>query len=84
MASEHSSSEPTLYEMTPATISSGLVPNHPPSTPFVPPSRTGFVEECEPVDTAGTGATTLAFRAMTSGAGLSTLGGGVSNSSISG
>ncbi|GKE60850.1 hypothetical protein Tco_1511217 [Tanacetum coccineum] len=26
--------------MTPATISSGLVPNPPPSTPFVPPSRT--------------------------------------------
>ncbi|GJV52154.1 retrovirus-related pol polyprotein from transposon TNT 1-94 [Tanacetum coccineum] len=28
--------------MTPATISSGLVPNHPPSTPFVPPSRTDW------------------------------------------
>ncbi|GKB28129.1 retrovirus-related pol polyprotein from transposon TNT 1-94, partial [Tanacetum coccineum] len=40
MASEHSSLEPALHEMTPATISSGLVPNHPPSTPFVPPSRT--------------------------------------------
>ncbi|GJR45700.1 retrovirus-related pol polyprotein from transposon TNT 1-94 [Tanacetum coccineum] len=40
MASKHSSSEPALYEMTPATISSGLVPNPPPSTPFVPPSRT--------------------------------------------
>ncbi|GKB08403.1 hypothetical protein Tco_0836687, partial [Tanacetum coccineum] len=26
--------------MTPATISSGLVPNPPPSTPFVPSSRT--------------------------------------------
>nr|GEU99506.1 hypothetical protein [Tanacetum cinerariifolium] len=25
--------------MTPATISSGLMPNPPPSTPFVPPSR---------------------------------------------
>ncbi|GJY96133.1 retrovirus-related pol polyprotein from transposon TNT 1-94, partial [Tanacetum coccineum] len=33
MASEHSSSGPALYEMTPATISSGLVPNPPPSTP---------------------------------------------------
>nr|GEU64796.1 putative ribonuclease H-like domain-containing protein [Tanacetum cinerariifolium] len=33
-------SEPTLHEMTPATISSGLVPNHPPSTPFVASSRT--------------------------------------------
>ncbi|GJQ90865.1 putative ribonuclease H-like domain-containing protein [Tanacetum coccineum] len=32
MASEHSSLEPTLHEMTPATISSGLVPNPPPST----------------------------------------------------
>ncbi|GKA19050.1 retrovirus-related pol polyprotein from transposon TNT 1-94, partial [Tanacetum coccineum] len=32
MASEHSSSGPTLHEMTPATISSGLVPNPPPST----------------------------------------------------
>nr|GFD31925.1 putative ribonuclease H-like domain-containing protein [Tanacetum cinerariifolium] len=40
MASEHSSSEPTLHEMDPATISSGLVPNPTPSTPFVPPSRT--------------------------------------------
>ncbi|GJZ97768.1 retrovirus-related pol polyprotein from transposon TNT 1-94 [Tanacetum coccineum] len=40
MASEHSSSGPALHEMTPATISSGLVPNPPPSTTFVPPSRT--------------------------------------------
>ncbi|GJY83033.1 retrovirus-related pol polyprotein from transposon TNT 1-94 [Tanacetum coccineum] len=39
MASEHSSSRPTLHEMTPITISSGLVPNPPSSTPFVPPSR---------------------------------------------
>ncbi|GJV25261.1 retrovirus-related pol polyprotein from transposon TNT 1-94 [Tanacetum coccineum] len=28
--------------MTPATISSGLVPNPPPSTPYVPPSRTDW------------------------------------------
>ncbi|GJR18163.1 retrovirus-related pol polyprotein from transposon TNT 1-94 [Tanacetum coccineum] len=28
--------------MTPATISSGLVPNPPPSTPYVPPSRTNW------------------------------------------
>ncbi|GJT54408.1 retrovirus-related pol polyprotein from transposon TNT 1-94 [Tanacetum coccineum] len=42
MASEHSSSGPALHEMTPATISSGLVPNSPPSTPFVPPSRTDW------------------------------------------
>ncbi|GKG27516.1 hypothetical protein Tco_0405843, partial [Tanacetum coccineum] len=40
MASEHSSSGPTLHEMTPATISLGLVPNPPPSTPFVPSLRT--------------------------------------------
>ncbi|GJW45350.1 retrovirus-related pol polyprotein from transposon TNT 1-94 [Tanacetum coccineum] len=39
MASEHSISGPALYEMTPATISSRLVPNPHPSTPFVPPSR---------------------------------------------
>ncbi|GKF25226.1 retrovirus-related pol polyprotein from transposon TNT 1-94 [Tanacetum coccineum] len=42
MASEHSSSGPTLHEMTPATISSRLVPNPPPSIPFVPPSRTDW------------------------------------------
>ncbi|GKD05228.1 retrovirus-related pol polyprotein from transposon TNT 1-94, partial [Tanacetum coccineum] len=42
MASEHSSSGPALHEMTHATISPGLVPNPPPSTPFVPPSRTGW------------------------------------------
>ncbi|GKB20489.1 retrovirus-related pol polyprotein from transposon TNT 1-94 [Tanacetum coccineum] len=39
MASEHSSSEPALHEMSPTIISSGLVPNSPPSTPFIPPSR---------------------------------------------
>ncbi|GKB37459.1 retrovirus-related pol polyprotein from transposon TNT 1-94 [Tanacetum coccineum] len=42
MAFEHSSSEPALHEITPATISSGLVPNPPPSTPFVPPSRSDW------------------------------------------
>ncbi|GKF27266.1 retrovirus-related pol polyprotein from transposon TNT 1-94, partial [Tanacetum coccineum] len=42
MASEHSSSGPALYEMTPAIISLGLVPNPPPSTPFVPSSRTDW------------------------------------------
>ncbi|GJZ67859.1 retrovirus-related pol polyprotein from transposon TNT 1-94 [Tanacetum coccineum] len=40
MASEHSSSRPVLHEMTHATISSGFVPNPPPSTLFIPPSRT--------------------------------------------
>nr|GEW09504.1 integrase, catalytic region, zinc finger, CCHC-type, peptidase aspartic, catalytic [Tanacetum cinerariifolium] len=39
MASEQSSSEPTLNEMTPATISSGLVQKSSSSTPYVPPSR---------------------------------------------
>ncbi|GKE04622.1 hypothetical protein Tco_1396640, partial [Tanacetum coccineum] len=42
MASEHSSSRPALHEMTPTTINSGLVPNPPPSTPFVPPSKTNW------------------------------------------
>nr|GEV50153.1 retrovirus-related Pol polyprotein from transposon TNT 1-94 [Tanacetum cinerariifolium] len=39
MASEHYSLGPTLHEMTPATISSGLVQKSSFSTPFVPPSR---------------------------------------------
>ncbi|GKD65650.1 hypothetical protein Tco_1307758 [Tanacetum coccineum] len=43
-----------------------------------------FVEEGEPVNAAGSGATTLAIRAMTSGAGQSTLDRGLSNSSNSG
>ncbi|GJY85739.1 retrovirus-related pol polyprotein from transposon TNT 1-94 [Tanacetum coccineum] len=42
MTSEHSSLEPALHEITPATISSGLVPNPPPSTPFITPSRTDW------------------------------------------
>ncbi|GJW18610.1 putative ribonuclease H-like domain-containing protein [Tanacetum coccineum] len=42
MAFEHSSSGPALHEMTPATISFRLVPNPPPSTPFVPPSRSDW------------------------------------------
>ncbi|GKG47809.1 hypothetical protein Tco_0507294, partial [Tanacetum coccineum] len=42
MASEHSSSGLTLHEMTPATISSGPMPNPPPLTPFVPPLRTDW------------------------------------------
>ncbi|GJZ50064.1 uncharacterized mitochondrial protein-like protein [Tanacetum coccineum] len=42
MAFEHNSSGPALHEMTPATISSGLVPNLPPPTLFVPPSRTDW------------------------------------------
>ncbi|GJV05226.1 retrovirus-related pol polyprotein from transposon TNT 1-94 [Tanacetum coccineum] len=39
MASEQLSLEPALHEMTPATPSSGLVPNPPPLAPFVPPMR---------------------------------------------
>ncbi|GJV35016.1 hypothetical protein Tco_1407493 [Tanacetum coccineum] len=42
MASEHSSSGPALHEMTHTTISLGLVPNPPPSTPFVPPLRSDW------------------------------------------
>nr|GEX34140.1 hypothetical protein [Tanacetum cinerariifolium] len=39
MAFEQSSSGPALNEMTPATISSGLVQKSSSSTPYVPPSR---------------------------------------------
>ncbi|GKG28518.1 hypothetical protein Tco_0406845, partial [Tanacetum coccineum] len=42
------------------------------------------VDEGEPVDAAGSRATTSAIGAMTSGAGLSTLDGGLSNSLNSG
>nr|GEW71340.1 uncharacterized mitochondrial protein AtMg00810-like [Tanacetum cinerariifolium] len=42
MASEQSISGPALHEMTPATISSGLLPNPPSSTPFVPPLKTDW------------------------------------------
>nr|GEV73791.1 hypothetical protein [Tanacetum cinerariifolium] len=42
MASEQNSSGLVLHEMTPATISSGLVPNSTSSTPFVPSSRTDW------------------------------------------
>nr|GFA76587.1 hypothetical protein [Tanacetum cinerariifolium] len=42
MASKHNSSGPALHEITPITIRSGLVPNTPPSTPYVPPSRTDW------------------------------------------
>nr|GFA89239.1 retrovirus-related Pol polyprotein from transposon TNT 1-94 [Tanacetum cinerariifolium] len=39
MASELHSSGPSLNEITPGTISSGLVPTTSPSTSYVPPSR---------------------------------------------
>ncbi|GKE23436.1 integrase, catalytic region, zinc finger, CCHC-type containing protein, partial [Tanacetum coccineum] len=42
MAFEHSSLGPALHEMTHVTIISGLMPNPPLSTPFVPPSRTDW------------------------------------------
>ncbi|GKE41876.1 retrovirus-related pol polyprotein from transposon TNT 1-94, partial [Tanacetum coccineum] len=42
IAFEHSSSRPALHEITPTTISSRLVPNPPPSTPFLPPLRTDW------------------------------------------
>nr|GEX10267.1 integrase, catalytic region, zinc finger, CCHC-type, peptidase aspartic, catalytic [Tanacetum cinerariifolium] len=42
MASEQSSSGPALHEMTPAIISSRLVPKPTSSTSFVPPSRNGW------------------------------------------
>ncbi|GJZ79811.1 retrovirus-related pol polyprotein from transposon TNT 1-94 [Tanacetum coccineum] len=42
MASEHNSSGPVLHDMTPATISSGLVQTPSSSTPFVPPSRSDW------------------------------------------
>ncbi|GKA40909.1 retrovirus-related pol polyprotein from transposon TNT 1-94 [Tanacetum coccineum] len=39
MASKQSSLGPALHEMTPGTLSSGLVPQPPSSTPFVPLTR---------------------------------------------
>ncbi|GJR22467.1 retrovirus-related pol polyprotein from transposon TNT 1-94 [Tanacetum coccineum] len=49
MASKQSSLEPALHEMTPATPSSGLVPNPPPLAPFVPPSRNEWDLVFQPV-----------------------------------
>nr|GFB00825.1 hypothetical protein [Tanacetum cinerariifolium] len=40
MAFKHSSLEPARHDMTHGTISLGLLPNLPPSTPYVPPLRT--------------------------------------------
>ncbi|GKC11344.1 retrovirus-related pol polyprotein from transposon TNT 1-94, partial [Tanacetum coccineum] len=54
MAFEHSSSGPALHEMTPATISSGLVSNPPPSTPLVPPSRTYWDFWFQPINSQTT------------------------------
>nr|GFA88952.1 retrovirus-related Pol polyprotein from transposon TNT 1-94 [Tanacetum cinerariifolium] len=49
MASEQSSSGPTLHEMTPVTISSGLVPNPTSSTPFVAPVDHQALEVIAPI-----------------------------------
>nr|GFB74181.1 integrase, catalytic region, zinc finger, CCHC-type, peptidase aspartic, catalytic [Tanacetum cinerariifolium] len=49
MDSEESSSGPALYEMTPATINSGLVPNPTSSTPFVSSSRTDWYMLFQPL-----------------------------------
>ncbi|GJW95215.1 retrovirus-related pol polyprotein from transposon TNT 1-94 [Tanacetum coccineum] len=43
MASKHGSSGPALHEMTPATISSGIVPSPPPSKLFIPSSKDRLV-----------------------------------------
>ncbi|GJZ92942.1 retrovirus-related pol polyprotein from transposon TNT 1-94 [Tanacetum coccineum] len=49
MASEQSSSGPALHEMTPRTLSSGLVPQPPSSTPFVPPTRNNWDTLLQPL-----------------------------------
>nr|GEW90936.1 hypothetical protein [Tanacetum cinerariifolium] len=49
MASEQSSSGPALNEMTPATISSGLMPKPFYSTPYVPPSRNDWILLFQPL-----------------------------------
>ncbi|GJX87016.1 hypothetical protein Tco_0337790 [Tanacetum coccineum] len=49
MASEQSSSRPTLHEMTLGTLSSGLVPQPPSSTPFVPPTRDNWDTLLQPL-----------------------------------
>ncbi|GJS73910.1 retrovirus-related pol polyprotein from transposon TNT 1-94 [Tanacetum coccineum] len=58
MASEQSSSGPALHEITPATISSGLVPNPPPSTPVdlpAPEVIAPVAEVVAPVPVVSTG-----------------------------
>ncbi|GKB54568.1 retrovirus-related pol polyprotein from transposon TNT 1-94 [Tanacetum coccineum] len=49
MASEQSSLEPVLHEMTPATPSSVFIPNPPPSASLVPPSRHEWYLVFQPV-----------------------------------
>nr|GEX01551.1 hypothetical protein [Tanacetum cinerariifolium] len=59
MASEHNSLEPALHEMTPATISSRLVPNPPPSTPVDPPAPKVIAPIAEVVASKPTESTSL-------------------------
>nr|GEZ28446.1 hypothetical protein [Tanacetum cinerariifolium]GEZ34602.1 hypothetical protein [Tanacetum cinerariifolium] len=49
MASEQISSGPALHEMTPVTISSGLMPKPTSSTPFVPSIQTPAPEVIAPL-----------------------------------
>nr|GEU43129.1 hypothetical protein [Tanacetum cinerariifolium] len=49
MASEQTSSRPALNEMTPGTISSGLVQKSSPSTSYVPPSRNDWDLSFQPM-----------------------------------
>nr|GFB15825.1 hypothetical protein [Tanacetum cinerariifolium] len=49
MASEHRSLGSALNEMTPGTISSGLVPTSSPSTSYVPPSRNDWDLQFQPM-----------------------------------
>ncbi|GJU08530.1 retrovirus-related pol polyprotein from transposon TNT 1-94 [Tanacetum coccineum] len=49
MASKQSSSGPALHEMTLGTLSSGLVPQPPSSTPFVPPTRNDWDTVFQPL-----------------------------------
>ncbi|GKD74786.1 retrovirus-related pol polyprotein from transposon TNT 1-94, partial [Tanacetum coccineum] len=49
MTSEQSSSGPALQEMTPRTLSSGLVPEPHSSTPFVPPIRDNWDTLLQPL-----------------------------------
>ncbi|GJX40973.1 retrovirus-related pol polyprotein from transposon TNT 1-94 [Tanacetum coccineum] len=55
MASEHSSSGPARHDMTPVTISSGLVPNPPPSTHYTIRSHAHIPEVFAPEHAVLTG-----------------------------
>ncbi|GJV65249.1 retrovirus-related pol polyprotein from transposon TNT 1-94 [Tanacetum coccineum] len=62
IASEHSSLEPALHEMIPTTLSSGLVPNPPPSTLVDRPALeviAPIAEVVAPEPTASTGSPSL-------------------------